>query len=121
MRLVPDDLCAAPGNQLQDQDGQGKNEQDMDQTAGDMETKAKRPQNKENNQDVPEHKIKGVCDLQFLDRRSSVVWMPFPELRVSCGVQSPKANCQWLTAGMPLKCELKGNSKTHEITVERRD
>jgi hypothetical protein len=56
----------APGNQLQDQDDDGSNEQNVNQTAYEVETEAKRPKNKENNKDGPKHKCCSMWDFLLL-------------------------------------------------------
>jgi hypothetical protein len=56
-------LNPAPGDQLQNQDGEGNNEQNVNQTARDVKTEAKRPKNKKNSQDVPKHRIEALFDV----------------------------------------------------------
>jgi hypothetical protein len=46
---------AAAGDELDDEHHNGDDQQQMDQTAGDMETKSEDPKNQENHKDRPEH------------------------------------------------------------------
>ena len=81
-------LNPAPGDQLQNQDDEGNNEQNVNQTARDMKTQAKRPKNKKNYQDVPKHKIEVLFSvgLRLMNRRRPVPRMPpspYPHLSES--------------------------------------
>jgi hypothetical protein len=71
-------LNPAPGDQLQNQDDEGNNEQNVNQTARDVKTQAKRPKNKKNYQDVPKHKIEVLLSvgLRLMNRRRPVPRMP---------------------------------------------
>ena len=73
-------LNPAPGDQLQNQDDEGNNEQNVNQTARDVKTQAKRPKNKKNYQDVPKHKIEVLFSvgLRLMNRRRPVMRMPPP-------------------------------------------
>jgi hypothetical protein len=47
---------AAPSaEQVEDQNYQGYDEQDMDETPGEVETEAEKPQDQNDNKDCPEH------------------------------------------------------------------
>ena len=71
-------LNPAPGDQLENQDDEGNNEQNVNQTARDVKTQAKRPKNKKNYQNVPKHKIEVLFSvgLRLMNRRRPVPRMP---------------------------------------------
>jgi hypothetical protein len=44
-----------PGEQIKDQNGQGDYEQNVNQTAGDVETESQKPQDENYDEDCPKH------------------------------------------------------------------
>ncbi len=68
----------APGNQLQRPGDDGSNEQNVNQTAYEVEPETSAPKNKENNKDGPKHKCCSMWDFLLL-----IAEGPYPDAFVS--------------------------------------